>query len=101
MPYVNRFLTNANGAVTFTGNTFGLNKQANANAPGTAGSIGTFFSVNPSSVDGSFPTGTTANYLQNSSSAVLRLPSTTTQILYAELIWGEATCMVERMLAQL
>lgn len=42
MPYVNRFLTNANGAVTFTGNTFGLNKQANANAPGTAGSIGTF-----------------------------------------------------------
>ncbi|WP_228307888.1 tandem-95 repeat protein [Priestia sp. J2] len=88
MPYVNRFLTNANGAVTFTGNTFGLNKQANANAPGTAGSIGTFFSVNPSSVDGSFPTGTTANYLQNSSSAVLRLPSTTTQILYAELIWG-------------
>ncbi|WP_415762878.1 tandem-95 repeat protein, partial (plasmid) [Priestia megaterium] len=88
MPYVNRFLTNANGAITFTGNTFGLNKQANANAPGTAGSIGTFFSVNPSSVDGSFPTGTTANYLQNSSSAVLRLPSTTTQILYAELIWG-------------
>ncbi|MCM3187009.1 tandem-95 repeat protein, partial [Priestia megaterium] len=88
MPYVNRFLTNANGAVTFTGNTFGLNKQANANAPGTAGSIGAFFSVNPSSIDGSFPTGTTANYLQNSSSAVLRLPSTTTQILYAELIWG-------------
>ncbi|WP_461672420.1 tandem-95 repeat protein, partial [Priestia megaterium] len=88
MPYVNRFLTNANGAITFTGNTFGLNKQANANAPGTAGSIGTFFSVNPSSVDGSFPTGTTANYLQNFSSAVLRLPSTTTQILYAELIWG-------------
>ncbi|WP_255906687.1 tandem-95 repeat protein, partial [Priestia aryabhattai] len=88
MPYVNRFLTNANGAVTFTGNTFGLNKQANANAPGTAGSIGTFFSVNPSSIDGSFPTGTTANYLQNSSSAVLRIPSTTTQILYAELIWG-------------
>ncbi|MEH7071026.1 tandem-95 repeat protein, partial [Priestia megaterium] len=88
MPYVNRFLTNANGAITFAGNTFGLNKQANANAPGTAGSIGTFFSVNPSSVDGSFPTGTTANYLQNSSSAILRLPSTTTQILYAELIWG-------------
>ncbi|GMG76919.1 hypothetical protein ShirakiTB12_53880 [Priestia megaterium] len=88
MPYVNRFLTNANGAVTFTGNTFGLNKQANANAPGTAGSIGTFFSVNPSSIDGSFPTGTTANYLQSSSSAVLRIPSTTTQILYAELIWG-------------
>ncbi|MEH7133897.1 tandem-95 repeat protein, partial [Priestia megaterium] len=88
MPYVNRFLTNANGAITFTGNTFGLNKQANANAPGTAGSIGTFFSVTPSSVDGSFPTGTTANYLQNSSSAILRLPSTTTQILYAELIWG-------------
>ncbi|WP_460151466.1 beta strand repeat-containing protein, partial [Priestia megaterium] len=88
MPYVNRFLTNANGAITFTGNTFGLNKQANANAPGTAGSIGTFFSVNPSSVDGSFPTGTTANYLQNSSSAILRFPSTTTQILYAELIWG-------------
>jgi len=88
LPYVNRFLTNTNGAITFTGNTFGLNKQAKANAPGTAGSIGTFISVNPSSVDGSFPTGTTANYLQNSSSAILRLPSTTTQILYTELIWG-------------
>ncbi|MEW4239255.1 Ig-like domain-containing protein [Priestia megaterium] len=88
MPYVNRFLSNANGAITFTGNTFGLNKQNNANAPGTAGAIGTFFSVNPSSIDGSFPTGTTADWTQNSSSAILRLPSTTTSILYAELIWG-------------
>ncbi|MEE6131985.1 tandem-95 repeat protein [Priestia sp. GS2] len=88
MPYINRFLGNANGAITFTGNTFGLSKQNNVNAPGTAHSIGTFFSANASSVDGSYPLGTTADWRQNSSSAVLRLPSTTTRILYAELIWG-------------
>ncbi|MGP6149924.1 tandem-95 repeat protein [Priestia flexa] len=88
MPYINRFLGNANGAITFTGNTFGLSKQNNANTPGTAHSIGTFFSANASSVDGSYPIGTTADWRQNASSTILRLPSTTTRILYAELIWG-------------
>jgi len=88
VPYINRFLGNANGAITFTGNTFGLSKQNNVNAPGTAHSIGTFFSVNPNSVDGSYPLGTTADWRQNASSAVLRLPTTTTKVLYAELIWG-------------
>ncbi|WP_210607808.1 tandem-95 repeat protein [Priestia flexa] len=88
MPYINRFLTNANGAITFTGNTFGLSKQNNANAPGTAHAIGTFFSANANSVDGSYPLGTTADWRQNASSAVLRLPATTTRVLYAELIWG-------------
>ncbi|TYS67787.1 hypothetical protein FZC76_14595 [Sutcliffiella horikoshii] len=88
MPYINRFLTNANGAITFVGNTFGLSKQNNANAPGTAHSIGTFSSANATSVDGSYPIGTTADWRQNASSAVLRLPATTTRVLYAELIWG-------------
>ncbi|SCB88311.1 MULTISPECIES: tandem-95 repeat protein, partial [Priestia] len=88
MPYINRFLGNANGAITFTGNTFGLSKQNNVNTPGTAHSIGTFFSANASSVDGSYPIGTTADWRQNASSTILRLPSTTTRILYAELIWG-------------
>ena len=88
MPYINRFLGNANGAITFTGNTFGLSKQNNANAPGTAHAIGTFSSTNPNSIDGSYSLGTTADWRQNSSSAVLRLPTTTTRILYAELIWG-------------
>jgi hypothetical protein len=36
--YLNRFSTIANGAVTFTGNSLGLDK-GNANAPGTNGSI--------------------------------------------------------------
>lgn len=86
--YVNRFSTIANGAVTFTGNTIGLNKQAGANAPGTSGSIGTFIAANnPTSVDGTYPAGTTAAWLSNASQAVLVVPTGST-VLYAELIWS-------------
>ena len=86
--YVNRFTTITNGAVTFTGNTIGLNKQASANAPGTSGAIGTFIAANnPTSVDGTYPTGTTATYLANASQATLVVPAGST-VLYAELIWS-------------
>lgn len=86
--YVNRFSTIANGAVTFTGNTIGLNKQAGANAPGTSGAIGTFIAANnPTSVDGTYPAGTTAAWLSNASQAVLVVPTGST-VLYAELIWS-------------
>jgi hypothetical protein len=40
--YVNRFTTITNGAITFTGNTFGLSKALGQNQPGTSDSIGTF-----------------------------------------------------------
>jgi uncharacterized repeat protein (TIGR01451 family) len=85
--YINRYATTTRGAVTFTGNTLGLSKQSDANAPGTADSIGTFITTNPLSQDGTYPFGTTANWQQNGSSAVLTLPAGST-VLYAELIWG-------------
>ena len=37
--YVNRYSNIANGALTFTGNTIGLNKAASTNAPGASGAI--------------------------------------------------------------
>ncbi|MEC0249510.1 Ig-like domain-containing protein, partial [Paenibacillus chitinolyticus] len=87
MPFINRYSITTNGAITFTGNTLGLSKQNNANAPGTAHSIGTFTTVHTSLQDGTYPLGTTSDYRLNSSSAILVLPSQST-ILYAELIWG-------------
>ncbi|MCX7635942.1 MAG: hypothetical protein N2Z74_09415, partial [Syntrophales bacterium] len=86
--YVKRYTTIANGAMTYTGNTLGLSKATNANAPGTNGSIGAFIAVNnPTSVDGTYPAPTTSNWTLNASSAPLRLPVGST-VLYAELIWG-------------
>jgi large repetitive protein len=85
--YINRYSTIANGAVTFTGNTIGLNKAANTNAPGTSMAIGTFIAANGTSVDGTYPVGTTATYTANGSSAVLSIPTGST-VLYAELIWS-------------
>ncbi len=85
--YVSRFSSIANGAVTFTGNTIGLNKNAGTNAPGTSGAIGTFITTNLGSSDGTYPAGTTANWALNSSNAVLTIPAGST-VLYAELIWS-------------
>jgi large repetitive protein len=85
--YINRYSTIANGALTFTGNTVGLNKAAGANAPGTSMAIGTFIAANGTSVDGTYPVGTTATYTANGSSAVLSIPPGST-VLYAELIWS-------------
>jgi large repetitive protein len=84
--YLNRFSTIANGAVTFTGNSLGLDK-GNTNAPGTNGAIGTFTSTNLSLIDGTYPPGTTSDWRKNSSSAQLVIPAGST-ILYAELIWS-------------
>jgi large repetitive protein len=85
--YVNRYSNIANGALTFTGNTIGLNKAANTNAPGTAGAIGTFITTNATSVDGTYPAGTTSTWQTNSSRAVLSIPPGS-NVLYAELIWS-------------
>ena len=85
--YVNRYSTITNGALTFTGNTLGLDMTANANAPGTSGSIGTFISLNTALVDGTYPAGTTGDWTKNGSAATLNIPSGST-VLYAELIWS-------------
>ena len=86
--YIQRYSTITNGAVSFTGNTLGLSKEANQNAPGGFHSIGTFISTNTALRDAAaWPFGTTANWQQNSSSAVLSIPAGST-VLYAELIWA-------------
>ncbi|MGB8328076.1 MAG: DUF11 domain-containing protein, partial [Steroidobacteraceae bacterium] len=94
--YTQRFSTIANGAITFTGNTVGLSKLANANAQGTNGSIGTFITTNtalqdiapaPGGGNTAYPFGTTNNWTLNNVAAQLTLPAGST-VLYAELIWS-------------
>jgi hypothetical protein len=93
--YVQRFTTISNGAVTFTGNSLGLDGEASQNGQGTRGSIGTFVTTNTASRDitplpttaPQFPFGTTSDWRQNGSQAVLRLPAGA-RVLRAELVWG-------------
>ncbi|HEY0074289.1 MAG TPA: SdrD B-like domain-containing protein [Abditibacteriaceae bacterium] len=85
--YVQRFTATTNGAMTFTGNTLGLDKRADQNEPGTVGAIGAFTSTNTLLKVGNYPNGTTLTFAQNSSSSILNIPSGST-VLYAELIWG-------------
>ncbi|KAF3362071.1 hypothetical protein PHSC3_001382 [Chlamydiales bacterium STE3] len=85
--YIERYNTTDNGGITFTGNTLGLSKATNQNNPGSVDSIGAYITTDLSKKVGNYPPGTTLNYLQNGSSAVLDLPSEST-VLYAELIWS-------------
>ncbi|WP_083681674.1 DUF11 domain-containing protein [Paenibacillus sp. FSL A5-0031] len=87
IPLVVRSTLNATGAITFTGNTLGLSRSDVAGTPGTSDSIGAFSTTNTAARYGTYPLGTTSNYLENSSAAVLVLPTGST-VLYAELIWG-------------
>ncbi|SDE23852.1 conserved repeat domain-containing protein [Paenibacillus sp. UNCCL117] len=87
LPLVVRATVNATGAITFTGNTLGLSRGATAGVPGTIDSIGAFVTVDTSSRYGTYPFGTTNQYLNNSSAANLVLPAGSS-VLYAELIWG-------------
>ncbi len=85
--YLQRRSVNTTGAITLTGNTLGLSKATNANAPGTGDSIGTFISVDTSLQDGTYPPGTTGDWHLDSSAATLDLPPNST-VVYAELVWG-------------
>ena len=87
MPFIQRYSDVKKGGIVFTGNTLGLSKAANQNAPGTEGSIGAFTSLNTALQVGTFPAGTTLDYTQNGSRAVLNLPAGSS-VLYAELVWG-------------
>src|SRR5262249_58359402 len=83
------------GAITFTGNTLGLDGATDQNGQGTRGSIGTFITTDTTLRDVTpqppaaqlFPFGTTSDWRQNRSRAILRLP-TGARILRAELVWG-------------
>lgn len=85
--YINRFTTTTNGAITFVGNTLGLDGSAVAGTPGIQGSIGAFTSTDTSLTHGTYPAGTTNDWTKNGSTAMLAVPPGST-ILYAELIWG-------------
>ncbi|WNS45222.1 hypothetical protein [Paenibacillus sp. MMS20-IR301] len=87
MAFQLRYNTTMNGAMTFTGNTLGLNKTTNQNNQGIVGSIGAFSTTNNTLQAGNFPLGTTLNYTLNSSSAILSLPAGAS-VLYAELVWS-------------
>ncbi len=67
MPFIQRYSDVKKGGIVFTGNTLGLSKAANQNAPGTEGSIGAFTSLNTALQVGTFPAGTTLDYTQNGS----------------------------------
>lgn len=71
MAFIQRFSSITRGGIVFIGNTLGLSKLTNANQPGIQGSIGAFTSLNNGLVVNNFPAGTTLNYLQNGSSAIL------------------------------
>lgn len=97
MPFINRFTTTTNGAITITGNTLGLSKSTTGTlTPGTADAIGAFITTNTSVITavgwGSIVNlanneNLTLDWTLNSSSAQLNiLPNS--RILYAELIWG-------------
>ena len=87
MPFIQRYSDVKKGGITFCGNTLGLSKAPNQNAPGTEGSIGAFTSLNQAFQVGTFPLGTTLDYANNGSRANLSLPAGST-VLYAELVWG-------------
>src|SRR4051812_46905671 len=84
--YQLRFSTITTGALTFTGNTLGLSKAPNLNAPGPSTGIGTFITTNTTLRDGTYPFGTTPNWALDSSAANLAMPLGST-VRYAELIW--------------
>lgn len=57
--YIQRKVVTTSGAVTFIGNTLGLNKHDNDDEPGTNGSIGTFITVDTTQRDNpNWPFGT-------------------------------------------
>lgn len=95
---VQRFRETAAGNIVATGNTLGLSKALDLNSPGLEDSIGTFLTLDETSVD-DFPAnvgnpwgdGTTNDWTLNGSDAELVLPGDNTQVLYAELIWGGST----------
>lgn len=81
-------------SLVITGNTLGLSKALNSNCQGTEDSIGAFIAHGSTGVDSSpacagtpYPQGTTSDWTQNASAAVLDLPANVL-VRYAELIWG-------------
>lgn len=82
MPFIQRFSQTTNGKITFTGNTLGY-------ADGST-DIGAFLTTDTSKQVSGYPAGSTQNWGENSSAAILRMIDDS-EVLYAELIWGGST----------
>lgn len=81
-------------SLVITGNTLGLSKALDVNCQGTEDSIGTFIAHGTTGIDSSpacsgtpYPQGTTNDWTQNASAAVLDLPEGVV-VRHAELVWG-------------
>jgi uncharacterized repeat protein (TIGR01451 family) len=78
--YVQVYNTIQKGAITFTGNTLGLNSLT------VSGQTAVFIAADLATGAAGFPVGTSTSYAQNLSRAQLAIPPGAT-VLYAELIW--------------
>lgn len=85
MALLQRFSTTTKGAMTFTGNTFGYGELKTI-----YNDIGAFLTLDVSLQVPGYPLGSTLDWQKNSSMAYLNLPSSS-NVLYAELIWGAST----------
>ncbi len=85
--YTLRYEATVPGALTFTGNTIGLNKQNSTNNPGSAGSIGAYIAAEQTGTYSGHPAPTSGDWTLNRSNAILTIPAGAT-VQYAELIWG-------------
>lgn len=78
--YVQVYNTIQKGAITFTGNTLGLNDTV------TSGQAGAFIAADLTTAVAGYPVGTTLAWASNLSRAQLSIPIGAT-VLHAELIW--------------
>lgn len=85
MALIRRYAATINGAITFTGNTLGL-----ADLSTGTYYIGAFLTTDTTKQVSGFPPGTTTNWTENKSAAILRFTSSA-EVQYAELIWGGTT----------
>jgi uncharacterized repeat protein (TIGR01451 family) len=85
--YQQRFRQTTRGEIVFSGNALGLNTFQNIPDNPINGSIDTFTTTDATLQTPGFPSGTTTDWTQNSSMAVVDIPDDAL-ILYAELIWG-------------
>ncbi|AOR23341.1 DUF7507 domain-containing protein [Clostridium taeniosporum] len=92
MPSILRYSTTARGSMVITGNTLGLLGKFNppdaTDTDVNANGIGAFISLNNGiSAPGGYPLGTTFDWRENGSDAIIDIP-VSAKILYAELSWS-------------
>lgn len=92
--FTQRYQSIVNGAIVFTGNTLGLDRNSGNYTPGTSGSLGAFINSDTTGNFSTFVAGSigqnsasTTLWQNNKSEASLTLPGGG-DVLYAELVWG-------------